>query len=56
MAARPITTTSIIDDGAVAVAPDTGGDDVAYCRQRFRSYDVASGTYLGTDGLRHPCP
>jgi hypothetical protein len=44
------------DDGAVAVAPDTGGDDVAYCRQRFRSYDPASGTYLGNDGLRHPCP
>ena len=32
-----------------------GGDD-SYCRQRFRSYDPASGTYLGYDGLRHPCP
>jgi BA14K-like protein len=32
------------------------GDAVAYCRQRFRSYDPASGTYLGYDGLRHPCP
>jgi hypothetical protein len=32
------------------------GDDVAYCRQRFRSYDPASGTYLGYDGRRHPCP
>lgn len=29
---------------------------VAYCSQRFRSYDPASGTYLGYDGLRHPCP
>jgi hypothetical protein len=28
----------------------------AYCAQRFRSYDPASGTYLGYDGLRHPCP
>ena len=28
----------------------------AYCSQRFRSYDPASGTYLGYDGLRHPCP
>ena len=32
------------------------GDAVAYCMQRFRSYDPASGTYLGYDGLRHPCP
>ena len=34
----------------------SGGDDVAYCRQRFRSYDPASGTYMGYDGQRHPCP
>lgn len=33
-----------------------GGDAVAYCSQRFRSYDPRSGTYLGYDGLRHPCP
>ena len=32
------------------------GDAVAYCMQRFRSYDPRSGTYLGYDGLRHPCP
>jgi hypothetical protein len=38
--------------GYVAPAPDA----VAYCEQRFRSYDPASGTYLGFDGLRHPCP
>jgi hypothetical protein len=30
--------------------------DIAYCEQRFRSYDRASGTYLGYDGMRHPCP
>jgi hypothetical protein len=30
--------------------------DVTYCEQRYRSYDPASGTYLGYDGLRHPCP
>ena len=29
---------------------------VDYCAQRYRSYDPASGTYLGYDGLRHPCP
>jgi hypothetical protein len=33
----------------------TGGGDPAYCAQRYRSYDPASGTYLGFDGLRHPC-
>lgn len=32
------------------------GDAVAYCMSRFQSYDPASGTYLGFDGLRHPCP
>jgi hypothetical protein len=41
------------DPGYVAVNP---GRDVGYCAQRFRSYDPASGTYLGYDGLRHPCP
>lgn len=41
--------------GYAAAAPHRGRD-VAYCVQRFRSYDVASGTYLGFDGLRHPCP
>ncbi len=28
----------------------------SYCAQRYRSYDPGSGTYLGRDGLRHPCP
>ena len=32
------------------------GDAVAYRMQRFRSYDPGSGTYMGYDGLRHPCP
>jgi len=39
--------------GYMAVAPD---QDAAYCAQRFRSYDPASGTYLGYDGYRHSCP
>ena len=30
--------------------------DPSYCAQRYKSYDPASGTYLGRDGLRHPCP
>jgi BA14K-like protein len=46
------------DDGsALAEAPAPAGDDaVGYCVQRFRSYDPQSGTYLGSDGYRHPCP
>jgi hypothetical protein len=43
------------DDGAVAPAP-VGDDAVTYCMQTYRSYDPESGTYLGFDGLRHPCP
>jgi hypothetical protein len=34
---------------------DAGGS-VAYCEQTYRSYDPRSGTYLGFDGFRHPCP
>ena len=37
-------------------ADPTGGDPAGYCMQRFRSYDPRSGTYLGYDGYRHPCP
>lgn len=33
-----------------------GGDAEAYCMQRYRSYDPASGTYLNYDGNRYPCP
>jgi len=40
----------------VAPAPYVGDDAVSYCMQRFRSYDPYSGTYVGYDGLRHPCP
>ncbi len=36
--------------------PGYGGNAVAYCMQRFKSYDPGSGTYLGYDGYRHPCP
>ena len=47
------------DYGPPAYAYEPGYSDdsaVAYCEQRFRSYDPASGTYLGYDGHRHPCP
>ena len=42
--------------GGPAYAGPAGGGDVSYCRQRFKSYDPATGTYLGLDGQRHPCP
>jgi hypothetical protein len=42
-----------VDEGYVAVAPGGGGGS---CAQRYRSYDPRSGTFLGFDGLRHPCP
>jgi len=41
---------------AYAPPPPYPGDPEAYCESRFRSYDPASGTYLGYDGRRHPCP
>jgi hypothetical protein len=39
--------------GSQARAPRS---DDAYCFRRFKSYDPRSGTYLGYDGNRHPCP
>jgi hypothetical protein len=51
--------------GAIATAPFGGyrndnsyasmDGDASYCAQRYRSYDPASGTYLGRDGRRHAC-
>jgi hypothetical protein len=45
------------DDGSSGYDGDPGyvvssGADPSYCVQRY----PASGTYLGYDGLRHPCP
>jgi hypothetical protein len=51
--------------GAVATAPFRAFDNRdsyamaqgdSYCAQRYRSYDPASGTFMGFDGRRHPCP
>jgi hypothetical protein len=44
------------DDGYDGGYATVAGGDVQYCMQRFKSYDPASGTYLGYDGVRHPCP
>jgi hypothetical protein len=42
--------------GAIAADAARRNNAVSYCASRFRSYDPASGTYLGNDGYRHPCP
>lgn len=42
--------------GYVAGPAYSGGNDDTYCSQRFRSYDLSSGTYMGFDGRRHSCP
>jgi hypothetical protein len=34
--------------------PAGGGS--AYCARKYKSYDPATGTFLGKDGARHPCP
>jgi hypothetical protein len=42
--------------GAIANSQARAANSNAYCFSRFKSYDPASGTYLGYDGMRHPCP
>jgi hypothetical protein len=42
--------------GAIAASEAQRQNAINYCAQRFRSYDPYSGTYLGNDGYRHPCP
>ena len=32
------------------------GDSVAYCERTYRSYNPATGSYLGYDGHRYACP
>jgi hypothetical protein len=54
---RPPATTfpsvSLGDSGARA-AMDANAS-ISSCALRYRSYDSASGTFLGYDGARHPC-
>lgn len=42
--------------GAIAASQAQAQQNAAYCAQRYRSYDPASGTYLNRDGNRYPCP
>jgi hypothetical protein len=39
-----------------APAQPIAQNNSADCQARFRSFDPASGTYLGFDGARHSCP
>lgn len=41
--------------GHNAHAAMAGSAGASSCAQRYRSYDPASGTFLGFDGKRHPC-
>jgi hypothetical protein len=43
------------DSGQSYVVSSGQSDSSGYCAQRYKSYDPASGTYLGYDGARHPC-
>jgi hypothetical protein len=45
-----------VGDDQYAVAPVGGDEAAAYCAQRYKSYDPASGTYLAYDGNRYACP
>jgi hypothetical protein len=39
-----------------AMHPEYFGSPPNYaCFERFNTYDWASGTYVGSDGRRHPC-
>lgn len=39
-----------------AVTGSVGSNASAYCAQRYRSYNPATGTFTGYDGRQHRCP
>ncbi|MGF7162408.1 hypothetical protein FHS85_004062 [Rhodoligotrophos appendicifer] len=41
--------------GAAANAAANSGNHVAWCNQRYRSYNPATDSYMGYDGQRHRC-
>jgi hypothetical protein len=43
-------------DDYVEIPEYYAGRTVEYCIRRFKSYDLATRTYLGYDGRQHPCP
>ncbi|WP_426615609.1 BA14K family protein [Bradyrhizobium sp. McL0616] len=44
-----------LPDGAAPAQGALARVDGRSCSERYRSYDPATGTYLGDDGSRHPC-
>jgi hypothetical protein len=47
----------IYEGRSVGQDPAMGaGDQVAWCEGHYKSYNPETGTYLGFDGMRHPCP
>ena len=56
LAAGAIIGGAIANSQAQAAPRGIPAEAVAACARRFRSYDAASGTYLGNDGDRHTCP
>jgi hypothetical protein len=46
------TTPELFGSGGPAIDSNANG---ASCAARYRSYDPASGTFLGVDGRRHTC-
>ncbi len=53
--AAPVYADPQADEAEDAPQP-AAGDPSEYCAGRYKSYDPSSGTFLGFDGLRHPCP
>src|SRR5882724_7296888 len=49
------TMTSVPFGSSSAYASMDRNADASSCAQRYRSYDPASGTFLGYDGHRHSC-
>jgi hypothetical protein len=41
---------------AIGHGIEAASQEIAACEARFRSYNPATGTYLGFDGQQHPCP
>ena len=46
----------IYEGRSAAVEVGPGSDAASFCAMHFRSYDPATGTYLGYDGQYHSCP
>jgi uncharacterized protein YcfJ len=42
--------------GAVIATEAQRQEAIEYCSRRYRSFDPATMTYTGYDGLQHPCP